>query len=125
MDNTATAINCLVVTTAVTYTPERIPPRCRRPRPVREPFILTTKIPTVPGHHPPVAAVLPPKLQHRGVERRLKGGIRTYGGNLYASSRQSAQFTNRDENVWVTSKDEAGQSVAERFKTKAATCCRY
>lgn len=119
MENTSSpTVNTIAVTTTVTYHPERIPPRCRKPRPVAEDFVMTTEIPSVSGAQAPVAATFPesPFAPH-GVNRP-KDGIRTFNGNLYVSTGRSAQsreFTNRTFETGESDKAAAEQHVSEPF----------
>ena len=112
------AVNTITVTTTVTYHPERIPPRCRKPRPVDETFVMTTEIPSISGAQAPVAAIFPADgFVPHGIGRP-KDGIRTFGGKLYASTgrgAQSREFTNRTANVWETEKAAAEQYIREPF----------
>lgn len=118
MENTsAPATNTVTVTTTVTYHPERIPPRCRKPRPVAETFVMTTEIPSVCGAQAPVAATFPEDLAPHGVSRPM-AGIRTFGGKLYTSTGHSAQsqkFSNRTDNVWEDEKAAAERYISEPF----------
>lgn len=76
-------MNTFEVTAKVTYRPERIPPRCRKPRRVDEVFEMTMEIPVLQGAQAPVACAfhadefLPNGVQHP------KEGLRFYGDRFY------------------------------------------
>lgn len=73
------------VTADVTYRPYRIPPRCRKERPVDETFTHEFSIPTVTSAEAPVVAIVPDDRGHLGSARGGNVEMRAHGGQLYVA----------------------------------------
>ena len=103
------------ITTTVTYTPERIPPRCRKPRPVREEFVMEVDIPSVSGAEAPVALVFGKDVPAPAGVRVPEAGLRTWDGKLYtragATNSGSQAFADRKVTYWHGNRAEAEADV--------------
>lgn len=110
----------IAITTTVIYRPERIPPRCRKPRPVFEQFVITTEVPSVSGGNAPVAAVLDSESLYSAAIDRPAAGLRYYGGNLYTrdgdNSANSTGFTIRTAECWTSDRAEAEERAVGHLK---------
>lgn len=102
-------------TTTVSYQPERVPPRCRNPRPVREEFVLEVDIPSVSGAEAPVAAMFGPGVAAPAGVRVPEAGLRTWDGKLYtragATNTGSQAFAERSAAYWHGNRAEAEADV--------------
>ena len=103
------------IATTVTYMPERVPPRCRKPRPVREEFVLETAIPSVSGAEAPVAVMFGPDIAAPAGVRVPEAGLRTWDGKLYtragATNTGSQAFADRSTTYWHGNRAEAEADV--------------
>lgn len=115
------------VTADITYYPNRIPPRCRKPRPVPENFTHHVSIPTVSQDDAPVALRLPEDTFGFDSPKGAGAELRTWKDALYrpVTDRSTDKFTivtvgsrhlpeHRTENYsWIHDRWEA----AERFES--------
>lgn len=74
-----------IVTTRITYRPYRIPPRCRKPRPVEEAFTHEFRIPCVSSDEAPVVAWVPDEHGYLGAAPGDEAPLRAHNGQLYAA----------------------------------------
>ncbi|HEX9227910.1 MAG TPA: hypothetical protein VF885_15005 [Arthrobacter sp.] len=74
-----------VVTSTITFRPHRVPPRCRKPRPVKEDFTHEFRIPCVSSDEAPVVALVPDDRGYYGSPSGEEAPIRAHDGKLYAA----------------------------------------
>lgn len=74
-----------VVTSTISFRPHRIPPRCRKPRPVTESFTHEFRIPCVTSKEAPVVALVPDDRGYLGAPAGEDAPLRAHGGKLYAA----------------------------------------
>lgn len=72
-----------VVTSTITFRPHRIPPRCRKPRPVLEDFKHELSIPCVTSEEAPVVALVPDDRGYYGAPSGEDAPLRAHGGKLH------------------------------------------
>lgn len=73
------------VTTRITYRPYRIPPRCRKPRPVEESFTHEFLVPCVGSDEAPVVAWVADDHGYLGAAPGEDAALRAHNGQLYAA----------------------------------------
>jgi hypothetical protein len=73
------------VTCTITFRPYRVPPRCRKARPVQEVFTHEFAIPSVTGQEAPVVALVPNDRGYLGSPDKGDAPLRSYGGQLYTA----------------------------------------
>lgn len=73
------------VTAEVAYRPFRIPPRCRKERPVDESFKQHIDIPSVTSAEAPVVAIVPDDRGYLGTARGGDVDMRAFDGKLYVA----------------------------------------
>lgn len=74
-----------VITSTITYRPHRIPPRCRKPRPVAETFTHEFRIPCLAPEAAPVVALVPDDHGYLGAAAGQDAPLRAYNGQLYSA----------------------------------------
>lgn len=79
------------VTSTITFRPHRIPPRCRKPRPVLESFTHEFHIPRVTSEEAPVVALVPDDRGYLGSPVGEDPPLRAYGGKLYTAETRGRQ----------------------------------
>lgn len=78
-------IEPFTVTATVSYRPYRVPPRCRKARPVEESFKHHIGIPSVTSEDAPVVAIVPDDRGYLGSARGGDVEMRAYDGQLYVA----------------------------------------
>lgn len=78
-------MNDFVVTSTITFRPHRIPPRCRKSRPVVETFTHEFRIPCVTSDQAPVVALVPDDRNYYGAAVGEDAPLRSHGGKLYTA----------------------------------------
>jgi hypothetical protein len=73
------------ITAEVAYRPFRVPPRCRKARPVDEAFKHHISIPSVTSADAPVVAIVPDDRGYLGSARGGDVEVRAYAGQLYVA----------------------------------------
>jgi hypothetical protein len=73
------------ITANVAYRPYRIPPRCRKARPVDEVFHYHISVPSVTADEAPVVAVVPDDRGYLGSSRGGDVDMRCFDGQLYVA----------------------------------------
>ena len=73
------------VTATVSYRPYRVPPRCRKARPVEESFKHHIGIPAVTSEDAPVVALVPDDRGYLGTARGGDVEMRGHDGDLYVA----------------------------------------
>lgn len=73
------------VTADIAYRPYRIPPRCRKARPVDETFTHRIAIPAITSAEAPVVAIVPDDRGYLGSARGGDVEMRAYAGQLYVA----------------------------------------
>jgi hypothetical protein len=73
------------VTAEVAYRPYRIPPRCRKERPVDETFKHHISVPSVTSEDAPVVALVPDDRGYLGSSRGGDVAMRCFDGRLYVA----------------------------------------
>lgn len=74
-----------VVTSTITYRPHRVPPRCRKPRPVTESFTHEFRIPCVTSDEAPVVALVPDDRGYYDAPSGEDAPLRAHNGKLYSA----------------------------------------
>lgn len=82
-----------VITSTISYRPYRIPPRCRKPRPVEETFTHEFRIPCVTSEDAPVVAWVPDDHGYLGAPAGEDAPLRTHNGQLYAAQARDGRST--------------------------------
>lgn len=80
-----------VVTSTITFRPQRVPPRCRKPRPVKEVFTHEFRIPSVTSDDAPVVALVPDDRNYYGAPVGEDAPLRAHGGLLYTAETRGRQ----------------------------------
>ncbi|MFF2244275.1 hypothetical protein ACFVTM_08870 [Arthrobacter sp. NPDC058130] len=75
----------IIITADVAYRPYRIPPRCRKARPVPESFTHHIDIPAVSSDDAPVVAIVPDDRGYLGTARGGDVPMRCFNGQLYTA----------------------------------------
>lgn len=73
------------VTADISYRPYRVPPRCRKARPVPESFKHHIEIPSVSSEDAPVVAIIPDDRGYLGSARGGDVEMRAHDGQLYVA----------------------------------------
>lgn len=112
------------VTATVSYRPHRIPPRCRKPRPVLEAFTHEFRIPCVTSEEAPVVALVPDDRGYYGAAPGEDAPLRAHDGKLYTAEMRGRQpvkagsdaFRATDSHEsWSAWEYEAIQEAGKRF----------
>jgi hypothetical protein len=80
-----------IITSDITFRPHRIPPRCRKPRPVQETFTHEFRIPCVTSEEAPVVALVPDDRGYYGAPAGENAPLRAYDGRLYTAEMRGRQ----------------------------------
>ncbi|ACL42308.1 hypothetical protein Achl_4357 (plasmid) [Pseudarthrobacter chlorophenolicus A6] len=73
------------VTSTIGFRPYRVPPRCRKARPVQETFTHEFRIPRVTSEEAPVVALVPDDRGYLGSSDGDDAPLRSYNGQLYTA----------------------------------------
>lgn len=84
-------MSAFTVKSTITYRPHRIPPRCRKPRPVVETFTHEFRIPCLTPEQAPVVALVPDDRGYYGVPAGESAELRAHGGRLYVAETRGYQ----------------------------------
>lgn len=112
------------VTSTITFRPHRIPPRCRKPRPVLETFTHEYRIPCVTSEEAPVVALVPDDRGYYGAPAGEDAPLRAHDGKLYTAEMRGRQpvkagsdaFRATDSHEsWNAWEYEAIQEAGKRF----------
>ncbi|QOD05958.1 hypothetical protein [Pseudarthrobacter sp. BIM B-2242] len=82
-----------VITSTISYRPYRIPPRCRKPRPVEETFTHEFRIPCVSSEDAPIVAWVPDDHGYLGAPAGEDAPLRAHNGQLYAAQARDGRST--------------------------------
>lgn len=77
--------SAFTVTSTITYRPYRIPPRCRKARPVKETFTHEFTIPSVTSAEAPVVALVPDDRGYYDAPVGEDAPLRSHEGRLYTA----------------------------------------
>ena len=114
-----------VVTSTITYRPFRVPPRCRKPRPVIEKFTHEYRIPSVSSDEAPVVALVPDDRGYFGAPVGEDAPLRAYQGQLYIAESNGrtpvragsdAFKAKRAHESWQAGQDEAIAEAGRGFQ---------
>jgi hypothetical protein len=114
-----------IVTSTITYRPYRVPPRCRKPRPVLETFKHKFSIPCVTSGEAPVVALVPDDRGYYGTPTGMDAPLRAHDGKLYTAEMRGRQpvragtdaFRATDTHEsWDAWEYEAIQEAGNRFR---------
>ncbi|GAA4033500.1 hypothetical protein GCM10023063_16470 [Arthrobacter methylotrophus] len=113
------------VTSTITFRPHRIPPRCRKPRPVQETFTHEFPVPCVSSADAPMVALVPDDRGYYGTMTRDEAPLRAHAGKLYVAEMRgrlpvmagSGAFPSTDSHEsWSAWEYEAIEEAGKRFK---------
>ncbi|MET4143956.1 hypothetical protein [Arthrobacter sp. UYCo732] len=113
------------VTSTITFRPLRVPPRCRKPRPVVETFKHEFVIPCVSSEQAPVVALVPDDRGYYGTTPGEDAPLRAHAGKLYTAEMRgrqpvragSAAFPAKDSHEsWQAWEYEAINEAGRRFQ---------
>lgn len=108
--------DAFIITAEITFRPFRVPPRCRKARPVDEVFTDWIQVPSVASEDAPVVALVPNDLGHLGSPGCNIAELRFWNGQLYTVDTETPDCTSP---ATIAGSDHFPATLARRFMTSS------